>query len=453
MSFFWFLFFLVLLQVLCLSVGFLASKKHLSQKDYYIAGKKLSFFPLLMTFVATQVGGGLILGSAEEAYRLGWKIFFYPLGTVCGFFLLSSVLGKKLSELPVTTVAQIFEIIYGSKFLKQVASLLSIVTLLMITVAQVLASQKFLACFHLDQSFWFYVFWMAVFLYTMLGGMEGIAWIDSIQAFYFIGVLGLSMIPLCLNSQFSLESLFSSHSFSSPEFNLSEKSLNWFLMPCLFMLIEQDMAQRCFSARSPSVVKKAALSSGIIVLIISGIPILFGLFGKSQGLLVINGESVLLKVIQSIASPVLSAAVACAVMMAIISTASSLIHSISSHLSQDFEISKNRIWVSKSLTLFIGCVALWISFYFKNIVDVLIQSYELFIVTLFFPILMGLFSKKRNIFSAFLSIGFGFLAFLFFHLNFFIKKEPLCIPIEIFELITSLIGYGIGSLIDFRKKR
>jgi SSS family solute:Na+ symporter len=442
MSHVWFWSILAGLQSICLFVGFQASKKHRSQSDYYLAGKSLTFFPLLMTFVATQVGGGLILGSAEEAYRYGWKIIFYPMGAISGFFLLSSSLGRRLAGLPVSTVAQIFEVVYGSKSLKKVASILSMITLLMITVAQVLASQKFLACFQLGNSIWFFLFWIIVFLYTMWGGMEGIASIDVIQASYFLIALGISALFLVIKSDISWNSLWlQSNLTPNGEFPL----VGWFLMPCLFMLIEQDMAQRCFSARSPGIIKRAALGSAILIFVVSLIPILFGLIGRNKGITVPQGSSVLLSIIQATTSPFISATVACAIMMAIISTAVSLIHSISSNLTQDFEFSWSKgpfqVWFIKGLTLGIGLLALGISYFFNNIVDVLIQSYELSVVCLFFPVLMSLFQKRGNPTSATLAITFGAGAFLF------CRIIPIPFPREIFEIMTSIVGYGLGSIL------
>lgn len=84
------------------------------------------------------------VGAAEEAYRYGWPVFFYPLRASLGLILLGLGIGKKLSEFSATTVAQIFEIVYRSPALKRVASCLSILSLFMILVAQIIASQKFL---------------------------------------------------------------------------------------------------------------------------------------------------------------------------------------------------------------------------------------------------------------------------------------------------------------------
>lgn len=381
------------------------------------------------------------MGSAEEAYRCGWKIIFYPMGAISGFFLLSSSFGRRLAGLPVSTVAQIFEVVYGAKVLKKVASILSMITLLMITVAQVLASQKFLACFHLDSSIWFFLFWTIIFLYTMWGGMGGIASIDMIQASYFLIAFGMGAFMLVLKSGISWNSLwFQSDLNAEGGFPL----VSWFLMPCLFMLIEQDMAQRCFSARSPDVIKKAALGSAILIFMVSLIPIVFGLVGRIRGIPVPMESSVLLSIVQATTSPFISAAVACAILMAIISTAVSLIHSISSNLTQDFEFSWSKgplqVWYSKGLTLGIGLTALGISYFFNSIVDVLIQSYELSVVCLFVPVLMALFQKRGNPASATFAIAFGAGAFLI------CRFISLPFPREVIEIVASAAGYWLGSI-------
>ena len=97
-----------------------------------------------MTFVATQIGGGLVLGAAEEAYQFGWTVLLYPLGACLGFVVLALGVGKNLARFQVSTVAEFFEVVYRSPLLKKMASLLSITSLFMILMAQVIASRKFM---------------------------------------------------------------------------------------------------------------------------------------------------------------------------------------------------------------------------------------------------------------------------------------------------------------------
>src|SRR5688572_12044172 len=132
------------LQLFYWLIGQKASKKVQGKEDYFLAGKGVTLYPLMMTFLATQVGGGLILGSAEEAYQWGWPVLLYPLGQALGLIVLGSGIGSKLAQFKISTVAELFEVVYGSLALRKVASLLSVVSLFMILVAQLVASHKFL---------------------------------------------------------------------------------------------------------------------------------------------------------------------------------------------------------------------------------------------------------------------------------------------------------------------
>ena len=92
------LFFIIILfglQAICFVVGRKASKNIKNKDDYYLSGKNVNFFPLMMTFLATQVGGGLVLGAAQEAYEYGWTVFLYPVGQSLGLILLGLGLGTQ----------------------------------------------------------------------------------------------------------------------------------------------------------------------------------------------------------------------------------------------------------------------------------------------------------------------------------------------------------------------
>ena len=77
-------------------IGKQAAKKVEVQEDYFLAGKSVRFFPLMMTFLATQVGGGLVLGSADEAYKYGLSVLLYPLGMSLGMIGLGLGLGARI---------------------------------------------------------------------------------------------------------------------------------------------------------------------------------------------------------------------------------------------------------------------------------------------------------------------------------------------------------------------
>lgn len=445
MDFTLFLIVLFALQGICLIAGSRNSNKMKNQKDYFLANKEVSFFPLLMTFIATQVGGGLILGSAEEAYQFGWFVFLYPLGACLGFLLLACGIGKRLSQFHVSTVAQLFETVYKSTVLKKIASLLSIISLFMVLIAQVIASKKFMVSLGLDQNAIFLLFWGLIIIYTAIGGLKAIVSIDIIQAVFFIVVFlgGFGYVLLTQDSSPTISSYSGNFDFDS------SKLSGWLFMPLLFMVIEQDMAQRCFAAKSPKVVTKAAIWSAIIILFISIIPIFFGIIGKNLGIEIKPGSSVFMSSIQALTSPKVAAFVGCAVIMAVISTAISLINAVSSNITQDFElpIKISNIKKSQVITALIGICAVIFSFYFDRVLDLMIQSYELSVYCLFVPVFVILFKKIGNKQSAILSIAFGAIGFFLF------RYYSIGIPKEIASVGLSALGYGIGEILALMKSR
>jgi SSS family solute:Na+ symporter len=137
-------------------------------------------------------------------------------------------------------------------------------------------------------------------------------------------------------------------------------------------------------------------------------------------------------------NPLLAALMGAAVLVAIISTADSLINAIGSNIAHDFG-SILKLRTSQLIGAGIGILGIFFSYYFDNVVDLLIQSYELSISCLFIPICASLFIKKGKRLSASLSIAFGAISFAIF------RFYPAPFSKELLSLLISLIGYLIGE--------
>ncbi len=440
MNIYLFVFLLFSLQFFYWFVGRRASKNLKDKEDYFLAGKSVQLFPLMMTFLATQVGGGIILGAADEAYLFGWPVLLYPLGAALGLILLGSGIGRKLAGFKVSTVAQIFEVVYGSVKLKKVASILSVVSLFMILVAQIIASNKFLVSLGLSNTPLFIAFWAIVIIYTAQGGLKAVISTDMVQAAFFSTIF-LLCFGWVLISEPSVSAI---QTASIGNFaKVSSKLSGWLLMPLLFMIIEQDMGQRCFAGASPKIVSRASFLAGIITMVVCIVPLFFGSLANVIGVKVAKGGSVLMATIAETTNPWMTALVGCAVLAAIISTATSLINSISSNLSGDFKLTflkkSDPMKIVKGMTCLISIGAIFFAFYFDNIVDLLIQSYELSVSCLFIPIWIALFKRKGNFMAALLAITFGALGFFLFRLY------PIDFPKEIATILLSLTGYVCGE--------
>lgn len=444
MNLYLFLILLFALQGAYWYIGRRSARQVKAHGDYFLAGKSVSLFPLMMTFLAGQVGGGLVLGAADEAFVHGWQVLLYPLGACLGLLALGLGLGRRLSEFKVSTVAQILEIAYNSPLLKRIASILSILSLFMILASQFIASHKFLLAMGISSPWIFSLFWGILLYYTIQGGLRAIIATDVAQGTVFSVVFCACFCFLFFNGKVP------EFSPAATAFALSaSKFTGWLLMPLLYVICGQDMGQRCFAGNSSRTVGKAALFASVGIMVVSLVPITFGVLAKNAQLDIPANSSTLILSINYAINPLATALVGCAVLAAIIGTAASLINAISSNLSQDFEIFRknNNLQTTKFLTLLISLGALTLAFYFNNILHILIQSYELFVSALAVPIFIALFRKKGPFLAGLLSILFGMASFTLFK---FITP-PL--PAEIVSLLLSLIGYGAGILVTKRQQR
>lgn len=169
-----------------------------------------------------------------------------------------------------------------------------------------------------------------------------------------------------------------------------------------------------------------------------------GILGKQMGVARLAGSSIFMDAIQALTNPYMSAFVACAVLMAVLSTAISLLNAVSSNLSQDFDFDgakgEQSVQLSRKITALIGLAAVGGSFYLGEIVGLLIQSYELSVYCLFIPVCAALFKQKGNSSSAWLAFAFGGAAFCL------TRDYSWIVPKEIVCLFISGIGYGSAEV-------
>lgn len=429
---------LSLLGAASLWLGRNTSGKSRNHDDYFLMGRKLGLFSLIMTLLATQIGGGALLGASEEAFYRGWNVLFYPLGMVIGFLVLGFGYGAKIRKLNLTTIPEIFEKIYGSSELRKIASLLSIVSLFFILVGQAIAARKFFLSLGFYGDFLFVLFWGILILYTTIGGLKAVVKTDILQTLFILTSFSIVIITALCNG-----SVIKSASLNPPEHMFEANSttpwLTWLLMPLLFMLIEQDMGQRCFAAKNPKTVSIAAIISALLLLATSLVPIFFGTMAAKLGIEIEPGSSVLISAVKTMTNPTVSTILICAILMAIISTADSLLCSLSSNIACDFPKLGKSILASQAITLLIGLTTLGLAFTFDNVLAMLMFSYKLAVSVLFVPVTLAVWTKAPQKNSAALSMTMGSSCFLLLQLL------PTSFPSELVALGCSFLGFGLSE--------
>jgi solute:Na+ symporter, SSS family len=436
----------VAINVLYLILGAWSSSGIKDNDDYFLAGRTLGPMALTMTLVATQLGSNFLLVSSTGAYRSGLWGLAYPLGMSFGFLILGLGFASKLRSFNVGTTAQLFETIYKSRLLRKVASIISIASLWGILLSLVIASKILLASMGICNPIILLLFWATLIVYTVMGGFKAVVLTDIYQVMMivivFAGLWGFSVFTDLFNG-ITLPFIATNITFDSQTFSYA-RILSLFIAPAMFSLIEQDLAQRFFSARTKKIAVISALSASLFLIIFSLIPIYFGMKARALGLHVSASQNPLIEVMNLISHPLIAVLGLCAIAAALTSTADSILCAVSSHAAQDFSDSKKGVGITTSriITFIVGISALGASYVVgSGIEKVLVSSYQFAIATLFIPLFACFFIAKPSKKSAFFAMTFGALGFVF--------SPNLCawLPVEVPSLVASGIGFALGFIL------
>lgn len=430
------------LAVFYLAIGLYASKDVSNTTDYFLAGRSLGIPSVMFTLIATQLGGGLLLGTAQEAYNVGLYGIMYTLGMGIGFLILGFGLASRLQSLGVNTTAELFETKYGSTTLKKIASLLSIITLSGILIAQIVGSKSFLLSIGFDNQIVFLCFWSFTIFYTMMGGLKAVILTDIAQVALIIFIFSSLFLYSIFTNPTSLPQVLNSNFSTDPNVFNTRTLISTLIMPILFSLIEQDLAQRFFASRSAFVARISALGAGILLLLFSFIPIYFGMYARISSISIPFGANPLMPIIGFIGGGTMFILSACAIIAAINSTADSLLCAIASNLAQDFSLLRSirsSLKRSQLITLLIGILAIIASYCVPGtIISILIHSYELSVYTLFIPLIACYFLPRVRYNAALYSVITSSLLLVLF----FFWQPPIHEALLIFSCSAAAYWYG-----------
>jgi SSS family solute:Na+ symporter len=370
----------------------------------------------------------------------------YTLGMCLGLIILALGFAAKLRSLNVATTAELFETKYKSPGLKKFASLLSIITFSGILISQVIASRSLLASLGFANETILIGFWLFTIIYTMLGGLKAVVITDIFQVIFIIIIFtGIFLYSIFLEPG-SIFTIFNSAQNFVPANFKTQELVATLLMPVFFSLIEQDLAQRFFAARTQRIAALAAFGAALCLTMFALIPIYFGMKAQIMGLIIPEGISPLIPVLETFTNDIVMVLATCSIIAAITSTADSVLCAIGSNIAQDFDLSflgSTALGRSKYITLIVGLSALLASYFVpQNIIGLIISSYELMVSCLFIPLVISYFTDNVQRSAAIGAIVGGLIGFITFRL-----WIPL-VPKELLTLGLSLIGYVLGNYLS-----
>ncbi len=438
-------------------IGYFASKRIKSTKDYYVGGKKLNFWVVAFSARATGESAWLLLGLTGLGAMVGVSAFWVVLGEVIGVSVAWFFMAEKFKKLTDKYNSITIPDYLVSRFKPKTNTLRIVAATALSLFVIIYVSAQIDATGSAFESFlgWNYftgaiVGFLIVLTYIFSGGFVAVAWSDLFQGLIMlIGLVGLPIV-----AYFSISS---DVSISQELTKLDPSFLNiWgeggFTMINFFTILgfvfiglgfmgSPQLFVRFMSIKGVSEIKKGRWVAIVFTILTDSCAVLIGIFGRylltsvdanPEDILGNGAQNVLPLLVEKIMPLTLIGLYIAAVLSAIMSTIDSLLVVASSAISRDFyqqifkpnKTEKELAKISKVITLSLAIFALLVAM----IVAITTPERTIFwfvifgwsgIAATFCPtIILSLFWNKFNEKGAIASMITGFLSVPLFKFGF-----------------------------------
>jgi Na+/proline symporter len=330
--------------------------------DHVLAGRSLGFLVLLLTLYATAHSGNLILGFPGAAYRRGFSFLLsagFTLTIFVAFHSFASRLRPLAAQHGFVTPGDLFRFRYGESgtALRRAVGLLMSVALANFLLAQLLALghvTQAVTAGAVPHAAGVLVFAVVIAAYEHLGGMRAVAWSDALQGLLLFSGMALLLVWF-VQASGGLDGLSARvaavrpEAVAIPSHETTFNALSIVLLVALGAMSYPHAIQRIFAARSAEALQRAMGWMGILSFFMTATITLIGVaaipFLEDLGRL--EADQVLPRLLDAWAqhsafSPYFAVLVFVAALAAIMSTADSVLLSLSSVAVRDLGNNTSR---------------------------------------------------------------------------------------------------------------
>ena len=446
--------------------GIYNSRFNKTSEDYFLAGRDMPWWAAILSIVATETSVLTFISIPGLAYRDNWFFLQLALGYILGRILVSIFLLPAYFKGGITSIYEVLGDRFGIKIQKTASGVFLITRILADGI-------RFLATAVIVQVVTGWSLPVAVLIigavtivYTLMGGIRTVVWVDSFQFVLYIGGGLIAIIYILMHSDASLGTMMTQLN-DQGKLDIVRWGWDLFSNPWLFisavfggMLLsfashgaDYMMVQRVLSVRNLTGARKAMIGSGIFVFIQFSVFLLAGsLIYIYLGGIELEKDREFSTFIVSELPVGLKGLLLAGVLSAAMSTLSSSINSLASSTTTDWMGKKASIKTSRIISFVWAIVLIGIALVFDES-DKAIVVMGLEIASFTYGGLLGLFllTKIDRDFSQ-ISLICGLVASML--IVFLMKSQGLAWTWFIgFSVLTNLIVvYLVDALVNLRTK-
>ena len=342
-----------------------------TMENFLVAGRKQKKVLIVASMLASTIGGGITIGTVQNATKIGFPAFWFVAAGGIAHFLQGLLLSRKVRESEALTMAELAEKVAGP-LSRTIVSLIVMVTWIGIAAAQFTAAARVLTTL-VGTEHAVSVAIAASFLvvYTLIGGQKSVLRTDLFQ-FGFLAVAILATIAYLYLVKTPAAGTVAIELFNSKfgpldlAYYVIVMGGSYFICPMMFT--------RILSADTPENARKSSFMSGFGMFCFAFAIVFIGLWATATGF-----DSGKLDPLNAIAKsalpPALGALLVIGLLAAILSTADTVLITAAGIMENDLvkrsSVAGVRLW-----TVGVGAIAACIALFQRDVIAILMKTYN-----------------------------------------------------------------------------
>lgn len=403
-----------------IGLGVWISRRIRTSSDFFVAGRSLGPGLLFSTMLAANIGAGSTVGATGLGYRdglaAGWWVLSAGIGSLILAFWIGPAMRRVAAEHDLRTVGDYLELRYGVAVRTIIAALLWIGSAFILAGQFIAVSWILNVAAGIPKSAGCILAGVLVTVYFTAGGLLSSAYVNMVQLT--VKMLGFAMaIPFALQASggwHAVRALQPAPAYWSPLQN-GESGLVYLAMLGPAFIVAPGLLQKIYGARDDRSVRLGVGFNAIALIIYAFVPVLLGMMTRIQFPDLAQPELALPTLLMNGVPAFIGALGLAAVFSAELSAADAVLFTLTTSLSQDFykrfvnpnTTDKQLLLVTRGTAIVGGLAGVAIALVAAGVVSALSIFYTIMGVSLFVPIIAGLYSSQSTSIDALAAIIAG----------------------------------------------
>jgi SSS family solute:Na+ symporter len=400
-------------------------------RDFFVAGRGLGPGLIFSTMLAANIGAGSTVGATGLGYRDGlsawWWVGSAGLGSLALAFWIGPAMRRLAAAHDLRTIGDYLELRYSPGVRGSVALLLWVGSLAilagqLIAIASILnvvaGAPKVFGCIAGG---------LLITVYSSAGGLKSGAWVNMVQLT--VKMIGFAVaLPLALTAVGGWPALQQMPVPAADYWSFwsgGPSGVVYVAMLAPAFVVSPGLLQKLFGARDDRAVQLGVGANAAGLLIYAIVPVLLGMIARAK-FPMLESPDLALPMILMHALPVAVGSLGlAAVFSAELSAADAVLFMLTTSLAQDLykrfvapaADERQVLFVARVTTIAAGAIATAFAIVSPTVIGALTIFYTLLGVSLFVPILGGLYVRRAATIEALAAIAAGVTVMLFVHVT------------------------------------